>query len=170
MRSVRQQSPRLCPPVPRDDSVRAQARSRRHRRTVQHEQLDPRGDHHDRHAEERRGARQAGNHEQQASSQLDYPGDVPEPLAPADVVKESHRRRQSQELGTAQIEEQRPHRELERAIAIAREDAALAKRILFLSRSEKVFHLWHVVHKPFSYTFAVLAMIHIGLVMMMGYM
>ena len=62
------------------------------------------------------------------------------------------------------------HRELERAIAIAREDAALAKRILFLSRSEKVFHLWHVVHKPFSYTFAVLAMIHIGLVMMMGYM
>jgi type IV secretory pathway VirB2 component (pilin) len=33
-----------------------------------------------------------------------------------------------------------------------------------------VFHLWHVVHKPFSYTFAVLAMIHIGLVMMMGYM
>ena len=62
------------------------------------------------------------------------------------------------------------HRELEHAIAIAREDAALAKRILFLSRSEKVFHLWHVVHKPFSYTFAVLAMIHIGLVMMMGYM
>jgi hypothetical protein len=37
MRSVRQQSPRLCPPVPRDDSMRAQARSRRHRRTVQHE-------------------------------------------------------------------------------------------------------------------------------------
>jgi hypothetical protein len=62
------------------------------------------------------------------------------------------------------------HRELERPVAIAREDAALAKRILFLSRSEKVFHLWHVVHKPFSYTFAVLAVIHIGLVMMMGYM
>jgi hypothetical protein len=62
------------------------------------------------------------------------------------------------------------HRELERAVATAQEDAALAKQILFLSRSEKVFHLWHVVHKPFSYTFAVLAMIHIGLVMMMGYM
>ena len=62
------------------------------------------------------------------------------------------------------------HRELERAIGTAQEEAALAKRILFLSRSEKVFHLWHVVHKPFSYTFAVLAMVHIGLVMMMGYM
>ena len=115
MRSVRKQSLRLCPPVPRDDSVRAQTRGRCHRRTVQHEQLDPRGDHHHRHEEERRGARQQGNDEQQAPSQLDYAGDVPEPLTPADVVKESHRRRRSQELGAAQIEEERPHRELEQA-------------------------------------------------------
>jgi hypothetical protein len=62
------------------------------------------------------------------------------------------------------------HPELERAVTTAQQEAALAKRILFLSRSEKVFHLWHVVHKPFSYTFAVLALVHIGLVMMMGYM
>jgi hypothetical protein len=62
------------------------------------------------------------------------------------------------------------HPELERAVITAQQEAALAKRILFLSRSEKVFHLWHVVHKPFSYTFAVLALVHIGLVMMMGYM
>jgi hypothetical protein len=62
------------------------------------------------------------------------------------------------------------NRPLERAIATASEEAALSKRILFLSRSEKVFHLWHVVHKPFSYTFAILAAIHIAVVMMMGYM
>ena len=36
------------------------------------------------------------------------------------------------------------------------------KRVLFLSRSQKVFHLWHVVHKPFSYAFAVLALLHIS--------
>ena len=58
---------------------------------------------------------------------------------------------------------------LERAIAVAREEAWLAKRVLFLSRSQQVFHLWHVVHKPFSYSFAVLAIIHIVVVMMMGY-
>ena len=58
---------------------------------------------------------------------------------------------------------------LERAIATAREEAALSKRILFLSRSQQVFHLWHVVHKPFSYSFALLALIHIGVVMMMGF-
>jgi hypothetical protein len=61
------------------------------------------------------------------------------------------------------------NRELERAIHIAQEEAALSKRILFLSRTQQVFHLWHVAHKPFSYTFAVLALIHIGVVLMMGY-
>lgn len=61
------------------------------------------------------------------------------------------------------------HREMERAITVAREEASLSKRILFLSRTEQVFHLWHVVHKPFSYTFAVLALIHIGVVLMMGF-
>jgi hypothetical protein len=61
------------------------------------------------------------------------------------------------------------NRELEKAIHAAAEEAALSKRVLFLSRSQKVFHLWHVVHKPFSYAFAVLAMIHIGLQFFLGY-
>jgi hypothetical protein len=61
------------------------------------------------------------------------------------------------------------HAELERAIGVAREEAAMAKRILFLARSKQVFHLWHVVHKPFSYSFAVLALIHVGVVFMMGF-
>jgi len=61
------------------------------------------------------------------------------------------------------------HLELQKAIAVAREEASLSKRILFLSRTQQVFHLWHVVHKPFSYSFAVLALIHIGVVLMMGF-
>ena len=51
----------------------------------------------------------------------------------------------------------------------AAEEAALSKSVLFLSRSQKVFHLWHVVHKPFSYAFAVLALMHIGLQFVLGY-
>lgn len=58
---------------------------------------------------------------------------------------------------------------VERAVVAAREDAALTKRILFLKRSEQVFHLWHVIHKPFSYTFALLALFHIGVALSMGY-
>jgi hypothetical protein len=61
------------------------------------------------------------------------------------------------------------HREVERAIHAAAEEAALSKRVLFLSRSQKVFHLWHVVHKPFSYAFAVLALIHVVLQFALGY-
>ena len=60
--------------------------------------------------------------------------------------------------------------EVEKVIRIARQQAALSKRILFLSRSQQVFHLWHVVHRPFSYSFAVLACIHIGVVLLLGYM
>jgi hypothetical protein len=59
--------------------------------------------------------------------------------------------------------------ELEQVIAAARDQAALSKRMLFLSRSQQVFHLWHVIHKPFSYSFAVLALVHISVVLLMGY-
>jgi hypothetical protein len=58
---------------------------------------------------------------------------------------------------------------LERAIVIARKQAGLSKRILFLSRTQQVFNLWHVVHRPFSYAFAILALLHIGLALYMGY-
>lgn len=60
--------------------------------------------------------------------------------------------------------------QLESVIAVAREQASLSKRLLFLSRTQKVFHLWHVIHRPFSYTFVILVAIHIVVVFMMGYM
>ncbi len=59
---------------------------------------------------------------------------------------------------------------IEQVIALAREQASLSKRVVFLSRSQQVFHLWHVVHKPFSYSFAVLAIVHITVAMMLGFM
>jgi hypothetical protein len=60
-------------------------------------------------------------------------------------------------------------RKLEHAIGVARQQAALSKRILFLTRTQQVFHLWHVVHRPFSYAFAILAVLHIGIALFMGY-
>jgi hypothetical protein len=58
---------------------------------------------------------------------------------------------------------------LEGAIQIARKQAALSKRILFLSRTKQVFNMWHIIHRPFSYAFVLLALIHIGLALSMGY-
>jgi hypothetical protein len=61
------------------------------------------------------------------------------------------------------------HEELERAVVVAHEQASLAKRLAFFSRAQQVFHMWHVVHKPFSYSFAVLAIIHISVVWLLGF-
>jgi hypothetical protein len=58
---------------------------------------------------------------------------------------------------------------LEGAISIAREQTVLAKKIIFLSRSHRMLHLWHIIHRPFSYSFAVLASIHVILMLMLGY-
>jgi TRAP-type C4-dicarboxylate transport system permease small subunit len=58
---------------------------------------------------------------------------------------------------------------LERAISMAREQTVLTKKILFLSKSHRMLHLWHVIHRPFSYSFAVLASIHVILMLMLGY-
>jgi len=58
---------------------------------------------------------------------------------------------------------------LERAISMAREQTLLTKKILFLSKSHRMLHLWHIIHRPFSYSFAVLASIHVILMLMLGY-
>jgi hypothetical protein len=59
--------------------------------------------------------------------------------------------------------------ELEAIIAIVRQKASLTKRVLFLGQTRKLFHLWHVIHRPFSYAFALLAALHIAVVLGLGF-
>lgn len=59
--------------------------------------------------------------------------------------------------------------EVERVVRLVRQKASLSRRVLFLDKTQKVFHLWHVIHRPFSYTFAILAIIHIVVVMGLGF-
>ena len=58
---------------------------------------------------------------------------------------------------------------LERAIRVAQKQASLSQSIVFLSRTQRIFQLWHVIHRPFSYAFAILAIVHIGIALFMGY-
>ena len=60
-------------------------------------------------------------------------------------------------------------RRLERAISVAKTEAKLSKSIAFLSRTQRIFELWHVIHRPFSYAFAILAIVHIALALYLGY-
>jgi hypothetical protein len=59
--------------------------------------------------------------------------------------------------------------EVEQVVRLVRQKASLSRRVLFLDKTQKVFHLWHVIHRPFSYTFAILAIIHIVVVMGLGF-
>jgi len=58
---------------------------------------------------------------------------------------------------------------LEGVIEMARKQAWIMAKVSFLSKTHQIFHLWHVVHRPFSYSFAVLMLVHIVVAMMMGY-
>jgi TRAP-type C4-dicarboxylate transport system permease small subunit len=58
---------------------------------------------------------------------------------------------------------------LERAILLAQKQSSLSQSIAFLSRTQRIFQLWHVIHRPFSYAFAILAILHICLALSMGY-
>ena len=59
--------------------------------------------------------------------------------------------------------------EVERIVLLVRLKTSLSKRVVFLDQTQKVFHLWHVVHRPFSYAFAILALIHIAVVLGLGF-
>ena len=59
---------------------------------------------------------------------------------------------------------------MEHVVRLVRQKASLSKRVVFLDQSQRVFHLWHVIHRPFSYAFAVLAIVHIVVVMGLGFL
>jgi hypothetical protein len=61
------------------------------------------------------------------------------------------------------------NQELEKAISLAARQTAFAKRILFLSKTQRVFYLWHVIHRPFSLSFALFVIIHVAVVIVLGY-
>jgi SAM-dependent methyltransferase len=61
------------------------------------------------------------------------------------------------------------HSDVNRALAAIRKQAALSKDALFLGKVQQMFKLWHVVHRPFSYSLAIMATLHIMAIMFLGY-
>jgi hypothetical protein len=60
--------------------------------------------------------------------------------------------------------------QLEGLIGLARKQVLLSRRVIFLSHAQQVFKWWHVVHKPLSYAFAILALVHIVVAMLLGFL
>lgn len=59
--------------------------------------------------------------------------------------------------------------ELETVIGSVRRLSWLGMKMAFLERVRHAFHFWHVIHRPFSVSFAVFALIHIAVALMLGY-
>ena len=62
-----------------------------------------------------------------------------------------------------------PNVPLKRTVSLIREQALLSKKIFFLSKSQQMLKLWHIIHRPFSYSFAILALLHVILMVVFGY-
>lgn len=57
---------------------------------------------------------------------------------------------------------------LESVVSIVRRTSRLQFAIAFLDRTERIFHLWHVVHRPFSISFVFLLAVHVAVALSMG--
>jgi len=58
--------------------------------------------------------------------------------------------------------------DVEMIVANLRRQSRLTTAIAFLDRTERVFHLWHIVHRPFSISFVILIAVHIGVALSVG--
>jgi hypothetical protein len=61
------------------------------------------------------------------------------------------------------------HAEFNRVLTATKKQARLTQNIVFLSKMRELFQLWHVIHRPFSLSFAALALLHIGVVTVLGF-
>jgi hypothetical protein len=61
-----------------------------------------------------------------------------------------------------------PDSYVESIVANVRRQARLRTAIAFLDRTQRIFHLWHVVHRPFSISFVILVLVHICVQLSVG--
>ena len=60
-------------------------------------------------------------------------------------------------------------RRLDEIFDVIRERAVLRRRIAYLSRTKKLFSLWHVFHKPLVYVMLAIAVLHVAVAIYLGY-
>jgi hypothetical protein len=62
-----------------------------------------------------------------------------------------------------------PRRQLRQLVELAEKKAQLRHRVILLGQMQKLFHYWHVLHKPFAVIMYVVMAIHIGVAVWTGY-
>jgi len=62
-----------------------------------------------------------------------------------------------------------PPKAVRQIIRLARQKALLFRRKAFLGTVSNVLHYWHVIHKPFAWVMIFIMLIHVTVVVLMGY-
>jgi hypothetical protein len=60
-------------------------------------------------------------------------------------------------------------RDLDRAITLGAEQAAIRRRLSHLQRTRRLFELWHVFHRPLVYAMFAIVLLHVGVAVYLGY-
>ena len=58
---------------------------------------------------------------------------------------------------------------IRQVVHLAQRKAILARRLAMIEAMDKAFHYWHVFHRPFAWIMLVIAAVHIGVALLLGY-
>jgi hypothetical protein len=62
-----------------------------------------------------------------------------------------------------------PEGAVDEIVRLAREQSVLRRRVAVLESTTRLFHHWHVFHKPFAVIMIVIMFVHIGVTLAFGY-
>ncbi len=62
-----------------------------------------------------------------------------------------------------------PRARRRRLLDLARRKALLERRMLLLERLGRIFHYWHVIHKPFAIIMLAIMIVHVTVALLLGY-
>jgi hypothetical protein len=62
-----------------------------------------------------------------------------------------------------------PTSQVKELIAITKKKALIHRRVLLLDKVHKLFHYWHVIHKPFALIMYLIMIVHVGITVVLGY-
>jgi hypothetical protein len=67
-----------------------------------------------------------------------------------------------------QIDSRLDRATLRRVVRLASREMALTQQVRMLGATQRLFHLWHVAHRPFAVTALAAVLVHVGVVVAMG--
>lgn len=62
-----------------------------------------------------------------------------------------------------------PPKAIKKIMALSKTKTLMQRRRYFLGAVTNVFHLWHVIHKPFAWIMIIIMLVHVTITILMGY-